>query len=125
MRNVHPMLPVKATRTHAHTQSYLALPVSAVDQDKALWESRVRQQNLVQLVVHHLPQELHTNKQRTRGQVHKPPDSNTFPLQMTHQHTHNSFLSSYQDAFFTLRQERSTTNNKGKGSDSVNPSATW
>ena len=42
------------------SEAYLPLPVGAVDQDEALWERRVRQQNLVQLIVHGFPQDLHT-----------------------------------------------------------------
>lgn len=40
---------------------YLPLPVCAVDQNEALWERRVRQQNLVKLIVHCFPQNLHTH----------------------------------------------------------------
>lgn len=107
----------------SHSGSYLALPVSAVHQDQALWERRVGQQNLVQLVIHHFPQELRTHTY-THIQVHKPPSSNMFTLQMTHQHIHNSFLSSYQDAFFILGRDKRGAGGGGrnKGSDCGNPS---
>ena len=43
--------------TLEHTQThYLSLPVRPVDQDQCFWEGRVRGQDLVQLVVHRLPQ---------------------------------------------------------------------
>ncbi len=129
MKSNHQMLLAEGF-THTHTQSYLPLPVGAVDQDQALWERRVRQQNLVQLVVHHLPQELHTHKQThtyTHFWVHKPPWRATFTLQMTHQRIHNSCASSrrvidYQDAcaFFTLGKDKTGVGGGGRGTKAAN-----
>ncbi len=40
------------------TGIYVSLPVAAIDQDKAVRKSAVRQQDLVELVVHYLPRHL-------------------------------------------------------------------
>lgn len=102
-----------------HTQPYLPLPVRSIDEDQTLGERRVRQQDLIQLVVHGLPQDLHTQRQT---EYINPSCSDAFTLQMTHhRHIHNSFLSCgcvrlYQDScvLFTLGKAAATGNTEQK-----------
>lgn len=41
-----------------NTHTHLSLPLHGVDQDDALWQAFVRDEDLVQLVIHRLPRNL-------------------------------------------------------------------